>query len=61
MRRELALGLLSPLPGRELTVRRSFLWALPGAGLSGLSGLFFSYANSRRPAPAHNTKPDAEP
>ncbi len=52
MRRELALGLLCPVPGKALSIRRSFLWALPGAGLSGLSGLFFSYANSRRAAPA---------
>jgi DNA-binding transcriptional LysR family regulator len=50
MRRELALGLLQPLPGRGLSVRRTFRWALPGGGLAGPARNFYDYANRRRPA-----------
>ncbi len=51
MRRELALGLLRPLPGRGLSVARSFRWAMAGGGLGGPARSFFSYASRRRPAP----------
>ncbi len=52
MRRELALGLLRPLPGREWAVRRTFHWALAGGGLAGLARAFYDYANRRRPTAA---------
>lgn len=52
MRRELALGLLRPVPGRGLTVRRTFRWAMAGGGLGGPARSFFDYASRRRPTPS---------
>ncbi|MBI3564508.1 MAG: LysR family transcriptional regulator, partial [Elusimicrobia bacterium] len=45
IRRELALGLLRPVPGRGLSVRRTFRWALAGGGLGGPARSFFDYAS----------------
>lgn len=52
MQRELALGLLKPVPGRGLTARRSFRWAMAGGGVGGLAKAFFDFAGRRRPSPA---------
>ncbi len=52
MQRELALGLLRPVPGRGLLARREFRWAFAAGGLSGLARRFYDWTSLRPPAPA---------
>ncbi|MDE2293075.1 MAG: LysR family transcriptional regulator [Elusimicrobia bacterium] len=50
IRRELALGLLRPVPGRGLALPRAFRWALAGGGLSGLARDFHDFARRGLPS-----------
>ena len=45
IRNELASGALRVLPVRALRIPRAFLWALPGAGLSGAAAAFKRFAD----------------
>jgi DNA-binding transcriptional LysR family regulator len=44
VRPHLAAGLVRPVPGIELVVRRTFRWALPAGSLSGVAARFHAFA-----------------